>query len=102
MSVNTIDSGQNEKTFDRLSLADGLGTFTSDADASTTVTDTAVKSTSRIIVFPTNAAAGLLLRSASCFVTPGTGSFTFNVSATGAGAPAGTETFAYVSINDVA
>mgnify|MGYP001586676757 CR=1 FL=1 len=101
MSVKTVDSGQSEKTIDLLSLEGGLGTFTASAAAVTTVTDAAIKSTSRIVIFPTSAGGGLLLRSNSCHVAAGTGSFTFNVSASGAGAPAGTETFAYLSINDV-
>lgn len=75
----------------------GAGTFTSDADASTTISDSRVLAASNISFAPTNAAAGLLVRTKTCYVdTISAGSFNFNVSSTGAGAPAGTETFSYV------
>lgn len=105
MSVNTVDTGQSERTVDRLVVREGIGgpaiavgTFTADADASTSVTDASVAAASALVIFPTNAAAGLLVKSKSCYVTPAAGSFTFNVSASGSGAPAGTETFAYIAL----
>ena len=104
-SVKTVDLGQSERKVDRLvinegvsGVAVGLGSFTADAGASTTITDAAVTSSSIVLITPTNAPAGLLIKSKSCHVTPGSGSFTFNVSASGAGAPAGTETFRYMAL----
>lgn len=72
------------------------GAFTVTAAGVTTISDTNVTTGSRVVIFPTNTAAGLLTRSKSCWVdTISAGSFVFNVSSTGAGAPAGTETFSY-------
>lgn len=75
----------------------GSGSFTCTAAAISTIADTDVAATSYVTVTPSNAAAGLLLRTKTCWVdTIAAGSFLFNVSASGAGAPAGTETFNYV------
>lgn len=65
--------------------------FTMDAATSKVITAGAVASTSFIMLWPTNAAAGTLI-GAGLYWTAGTGSFT--VSTSGAAA-AGTETFAY-------
>lgn len=74
----------------------GSASFTATAAGATTVSNTLVNSGSNIIFFPTNAAAALLQRTKTCYVSNlASGSFIFNVSATGAGAPAGTETFGY-------
>lgn len=75
----------------------GSGSFQAAAAAATTVTNSNVPASANIIWEPANAAAGLLVRTLTCSVATGNsaGSFTFNVSATGAGAPAATETFAY-------
>lgn len=90
--VSGVDSGPGQHNVRGIS-----GTFTIDADAATTVTDADILSTSQVICFPANAAAGLLVKTKSCYVSNvTTGSFIFNTSATGAGAPAGTETFAYI------
>lgn len=79
----------------------GVGQFTATAAGVTTVSDAAITSTAKVIVFPANGPAGLLVKSKSCFVdTIGTGSFVFNCSATGSGAPAGTEIFAYMFLTE--
>lgn len=73
-----------------------LGSFTATAAALLTVSDGNIRSGSTVVIVPTNAAAGLLVKGKSCWVdTIAAGSFNFNVSATAAGAPAGTETFSY-------
>lgn len=70
--------------------------FTATAAATTTISDSTITPTSKVVVFPTNAAAGLLTRTKTCYVSSvALGSFQFTVSSTGAGAPAGTETFNY-------
>lgn len=75
-----------------------IGTFTMAAAATKSVTDANSKSTSFIVLMPTNAAAGTLMGSTkSLYVTPATGSFT--VSTASAVAAAGTETFSYVIMN---
>lgn len=72
------------------------GSFTP-TGAALTVSDAAIQAGMRVFVVPTNGPAGLLLRSKSCWVdTIADGSFVFNVSASGSGAPAGTETFQYL------
>lgn len=74
----------------------GVGSIAVAAASITSVTDAKVQSSDQVICFPSNAAAGLLLQTKTCWVdTVAAGSFNFNVSATGAGAPAGTETFSY-------
>lgn len=63
-----------------------------------TISDPAITANMKVFVVPTNAAAGLLMRSKTCWVdTIAAGSFVFNISATGSGAPAGTETFDYLA-----
>lgn len=74
------------------------GSFTMAAAASKVVTDTAVTSSSFIMLTPTNAAAGTLQGSNEClYVTPASGSFTVTTAA--GTAAAGTETFAYCVLN---
>lgn len=75
----------------------GSGTFQPAAAASTTVTNANVPASANIIFDSANAAAGLLARTKTCSIATGNsaGSFTFQVSATGAGAPSGSETFMY-------
>lgn len=75
-------------------LASSTGTFTLDAGASTTVTDSAVSATSYVSITARNPAAATLMAGASnVYVVPGSGSFT--VATADAGNAAGTETFSY-------
>ena len=111
--TNPCTHGASNETLDNLTvrgvfaanaiIGPGLhaSTFGVDADGSTTVSNTRVKAAdSQIMVFPTNAEAGLLLRTKTCWISNIVdGSFIFNVSATAAGAPAGTETMAYLTSN---
>lgn len=73
------------------------GTFQATAAATSTVSDSNVPANSTIVFWPMNAAAGLLERTKTCSIATGNsaGSFVFSVSATGAGAPGGSETFGY-------
>ncbi len=76
------------------------GTFTMDADASTTVSDTSVQTTSRITITPTNAAAATLVAGTSSpYVTNKTANTSFDVDTADAGNAAGTETFDYHIVN---
>lgn len=96
----TLSSG-GLLTVSRISGGIGGGTFTATAAALTTVSDTSIVATSRVIVVPNDATAGLLARSKTCYVSGiGAGFFTFVVSATGAGAPAGTEVFQYIFLRE--
>lgn len=74
------------------------GTFTMAAAASKVITDANVTTSSKIVLSPTNAAAGTLQGSSEClYYTVAAGSFTV---ATAAGtAAAGTETFDYLVFN---
>jgi len=75
----------------------GVGTFVLEADGLTVVTDADIPVEARVITQPIDNAAGLLIHTKTVRVATGTqGQFTMLVSATGAGAPAGTETFAYM------
>lgn len=77
-----------------------MGTFTCAANTLTTVTETAVTSTSRIIITPTNAAAGTLQAGTDAlYVSAKTGATSFAVRTAAGGAAAGTETFDYVIHN---
>lgn len=107
MGVATVQHGQVLGTFDDLTVNEGLtgvsvgtGSFTVTAAAVTTITDASSSATSRIVWSPANAAAGLLTQLKTCYVTTGAGSFTFNVSATGAGQPAGTELINYIILSE--
>jgi hypothetical protein len=73
------------------------GTFTCTSSASTVVTDSSVKGTSKIVLQPTNAAAGTLQGSAKCLYVSaiGTGSFTVT---TASSTPTGSETFSYIRV----
>jgi len=76
------------------------GSFTMDADASTTVSDTSVQTTSRITITPTNAAAATLVAGASSpYVTNKTANTSFDVDTADGGNAAGTETFDYQVVN---
>jgi parallel beta-helix repeat protein len=75
---------------------DRTGSFTATAAGTSTISDQNINASMVPIVMPSNAAAGLLTQTKTCYLgTVADGSFTFLVSATGAGAPAGTETFVY-------
>lgn len=75
----------------------GTGSFQATAAAVTTVSNANIPASANIVFTPANAAAGLLMRGATCSVATGNsaGSFVFTVSATGAGKPSGGETFNY-------
>jgi len=90
---NPVDHGG---AFGKENRAIGDGTFTLDADASTPVLDSDIPQTAVVCLFPRNAAAGLLVRTKSVSALVNSAGFTVSVSATGAGAPAGTESFYYV------
>lgn len=110
--TNACTHGLSNETLDNLSVRgvfnaravagiglDG-GSFTVTAAGTTTITDANVVTSSLVQFSPTNGPAGLLVATKTCYIgAVSAGSFTFLVSATGAGAPAGTETFSYVSIN---
>jgi hypothetical protein len=109
MATVACDHGQAGKVVNRLTVNDhlggtavGVGTITKSADGSDTITHAAINANSQIIFSAAGSAAGLLLRTKTCYIanindTPGTAIFW--VSATGAGAPAGTETFSYIIHN---
>jgi len=79
----------------------GVGVFTATAAGTTTISDSAIAANALVMVTPTNGAGGLLIQSKSCYVgSVSAGAFTFVVSATGAGAPAGTETFSYMFLTE--
>ena len=77
-----------------------VGTFTLAASATTVVTQPAIKSTSIVLLSPTNAAAGTLMGGAKSLyisaLTPGT---SFTVATASAASAAGTETFQYGVFN---
>lgn len=82
----------------RFALGSYGGSFTCGAAASTVVTDANAKTTSKVLLTPTNAAAGTLQGSAKClYVTKANGSFT--VTTASGVAAAGTETFDYEIVN---
>lgn len=70
------------------------GTFTMDADSSTTVTNAAIAASSFVMIWPTNASAGTLV-GAGIYWLAASGSFTVTTSS--GAAAAGTETFAWGS-----
>ena len=73
------------------------GTCRLGAAAATTVLDTAVTATGRIILFPTSASAATLTGSAgNIYVSAQVAGTSFTVSTANAAAAAGTETFSYV------
>ena len=76
------------------------GTFTLDADASTTVNDADVRTDSTILLMPTNAAAATLIGSSEgLYVSARTSGTSFAVSTADGGNAAGTETFQYIILN---
>ena len=99
MPTAAVDSGSLRKNVGGFQgIGTGSGTFQPAANTSiNTVTDVNVPASANIIFTPANAAAGLLMRSSSLFISTGNsaGSFIFNSSATAGVPPAGTETFSY-------
>jgi hypothetical protein len=76
------------------------GSFTCGAAATTTVTQPIVKSTSVILLVPTNAAAGTLQAGLThLYISAKTAGASFAVTTANAAAAAGTETFDYVVVN---
>ena len=85
---------------DLLPFSGAYGSFTCDAAATTTVTEPSVQTNSRIILIPTNAAAGTLMGSnESLYISARTAATSFQVATAAGTAAAGTETFEYVIIN---
>lgn len=98
MANFTPTFGSTKKNIQFLSgIGPAGGTFQATAGAVTTIVDANVPASAHILFSPGNAAAGLLDRTKTLSIATGNsaGSFVFTVSATGAGAPAGTETFTY-------
>lgn len=83
----------------RFALGAFGGTFLCAAAASTTVTDANAKTTSKVILTPTNAAAGTLQGSAKCLYVSTKNDGSFVVRTANAVAAAGTETFDYEIVN---
>lgn len=85
-----------------LGISGDAGNITLDAAASTTIANANVKSTSQIILFPTNAAAATLVAgSSSPYVSAKSAGVSFTISTADAGSAAGTETFDYILVNRV-
>lgn len=108
MPTSAANSGQTNTTIDMLTVnafSGGsrgffVGTVFSPTGSAITVTDPRMLGTGGCIVVPVNGPAGLLLKTKSCWSdTFANGSFVFNVSATGAGAPSGSELFNYLFWN---
>jgi hypothetical protein len=79
-----------------------VGTFTMAAAATTTVTNSGVKSGATIVLTPTNASAGTLVGSAKSPYVPTSGivdSTSFTVYTASGGNAAGTETFSFYAKN---
>ena len=115
MATAPVDHGSLNRVFDNLTVTGGQkfsgvtttkahigsglteASFTATAAGVTTVPlSGSAKLGGQVCFYPTNAAAGLLLRTKTCWMTTADDAGTFNVSATGAGAPAGTETFGVI------
>ena len=89
MGTAAVDSGGGrEQIIGFVGNGTGSGTFQPSVQAATTVTDANVPATANIIVSASNAAAGLLARTATTYVATGNsaGSFVFTISATAGGA----------------
>lgn len=109
---NPAEHGLSNQTLDNLNTRGTLsprcingigfdsGAFTATAAGTTTISDSNIVTSSIVTFSPTNGPAGLLLATKTCYVgAVSAGAFTFLVSATAAGAPAGTETFVYHTMN---
>lgn len=98
MPTVPVWSGKTLGNLGFFGVGTGTGTFQPAANTSVNVvTDANVPASAQIVFSPANAAAGLLARSATLFISTGNsaGSFTFNSSATASVAPSGSETFNY-------
>lgn len=99
MGTAAVNSGGGrEQVQGFVGVGTGSGSFQPAANTSVnTVVDANVPASAQIIFSPANAAAGLLARSSSLFISTGNsaGSFVFNSSATAGTPPTGAETFAY-------
>lgn len=109
MGTKSVNSGQANVTIDTLTVGaisgGSAGIFIGQVfvptGSSITVSDSRMLSTGGALIIPVDAGANLLARSKTCYAdTYANGSFIFHVSATGAGAPAGTEVFNYLFINN--
>ena len=105
MADAPVDHGQMNRTTVNHKInntvggsAVGGGSFTATAAAQTTITDSDIPSSATIVITPTSVPASRLLQDKRWSVVATTGGFNFNVSATGAGAPAGTETYSYIFV----
>jgi hypothetical protein len=96
---NITSSGTNTNSFrkgNQINTNALTGSVTLDADASTTVSNNNITSTSKITITPTNAAAATLQAGASAvYVTNRTSETSFDLDTADAGNAAGTETFEY-------
>lgn len=87
------------RQFNKSDNASISGGFTCANNATTTITNANVTAASRILIFPTNAAAAALMLGAdSLYVSAKTPGTSFAVATAGGGAAAGTETFDYLII----
>ena len=103
MATAPVDHGSLNRVFDNLTVTGGqkftgvttteahIGTgltesvFTATAAGATTISLAgSAKTGGQVSFYPTNAAAGLLLRTKTCWMTTADDAGTFNVSATGA------------------
>lgn len=81
-------------------LHSSTGTFTMPASATQTVTDTTIKTSSIVLLMPTNAAAAALMAgSHSLYVSARTQAASFTVTTADGAAAAGTETFGYLAVS---
>lgn len=85
-----------------LGITGAAGSVTLGAAATTVVTQSVTKATSRIVLMPTNAAAADLVNSAaSPYITSKTNGTSFTIATADGNAAAGTETFDYILVNPV-
>jgi hypothetical protein len=81
-------------------LHSSTGAFTMGASASQTVTDAAVKTSSVVLLMPTNPAAAMLLNSShNLYVSARVQGTSFTVTTADGGAAVGTETFGYLIVS---
>jgi hypothetical protein len=83
----------------RFALGAFGGSFICGAAVSTTVTDANAKTTSKVMLTPTNAAGGTLQGSVKCLYVSAKNNGSFVVSTSSGVAAAGTETFDYEIVN---